>query len=54
MPGWWVNARLLRRDHISLRMLRLYNRVAGPLLWMERKAGVPLGLSLVAEAVVPE
>ncbi len=54
VPGWWVNAKLLGRDHISLRMLRLYNRVAGPLLWAERRVGVPLGLSLVAEAAVPE
>ncbi|MBR58705.1 MAG: glycosyl transferase family 2 [Myxococcales bacterium] len=51
VPGWWVNARLLKRDHLSAGMLRIYERISPPLLALERRISPPTGLSLIADSV---
>ncbi len=51
VPGWWVNARVLKRDHLSAGMLRIYERISPPLLALERRFSPPIGLSLIADTV---
>ncbi len=54
VPGWWLNAKVLKRDHLSAGMLRIFDRISPPILWAERHAPLPYGLSLIAEAQRPE
>jgi len=51
IPGWWVNAKLLKRDHLSRGLLGVYERISPPILWMEKKVGLPYGISLIAVGV---
>lgn len=48
VPGWWVNSRILKRDHLSRGLLGVYERISPPILWMEKKVGLPYGISLIS------
>jgi len=50
MPGWWLNARILKRDRLPSFQLAAYNVVSRIVLPMERWIGPPTGLSLIAVA----
>jgi glycosyltransferase involved in cell wall biosynthesis/SAM-dependent methyltransferase len=54
VPGWWVNAKVLKRDYLGRGMLRVYDRISPPFHWLERKLKLPMGLSLIAEAQKPQ
>jgi glycosyltransferase involved in cell wall biosynthesis len=50
MPGWWLNARVLKRDRLPSFQLAVYNAISRPLLPLEAAIGPPVGLSLIAVA----
>ena len=54
VPGWWINAKVLKRDYLGRGMLQVYDRISPPFHWLERKLKLPLGLSLIAEAQKPQ
>ncbi|HYR95149.1 MAG TPA: methyltransferase domain-containing protein, partial [Candidatus Binatus sp.] len=47
VPGWYLNARLLRRRTVPGLQARLNDRLV-PLLRLERRLGPPLGMSILA------
>ena len=47
VPGWWLNARVLRRRSVPGVQARLNDRLV-PLLRLERRLGLPVGMSLLA------
>jgi len=49
VPGWWFNAKIMRKDTLGRSMLRLYNMISPPCLWLERKINPPMGLSFIAD-----
>jgi glycosyltransferase involved in cell wall biosynthesis len=50
MPGWWLNARVLRRDRLPSFQMAAYNVLSRVILPIESWIGPPVGLSLVAVA----
>ncbi len=52
VPGWWLNGRVLRRQGVPGVQARLANRLV-PLFRLERRLGLPFGLSVVAIARRP-
>jgi hypothetical protein len=50
MPGWWLNARVLRRDRLPSFQMAAYNVLSRVILPIENWIGPPVGLSLVAVA----
>ena len=50
IPGWWFNARILRRDRLPAFQLAVYNVLSRVVLPIENWIGPPVGLSLVAIA----
>jgi glycosyltransferase involved in cell wall biosynthesis len=52
VPGWWLNARVLRRRSVPGLQARLNDRLV-PLLRLERRLRPPIGMSLLAVGRVP-
>src|SRR6184192_880504 len=52
VPGWWLNARVLRRRSVPGLQARLNDRLV-PLLRLERRLKPPIGMSLLAVGRVP-
>jgi len=52
VPGWWLNARILKRTTVPGIQARINDRLV-PLLRLERRFGPPLGISLIAVGRVP-
>ena len=50
MPGWWLNARVLKRDRLPSFQMAAYNVLSRVVLPIESWIGPPVGLSLVAVA----
>ena len=50
LPGWWLNARVLKRDRLPAFQLAAYNVVSRAILPLESVIGPPVGLSLIAVA----
>jgi hypothetical protein len=50
MPGWWLNARVLKRDRLPAFQMAAYNLLSRVALPIESWIGPPIGLSLVAVA----
>ena len=50
MPGWWFNARILRRDRLPAFQMTAYNTMSRVILPIESWIGPPVGLSLIAIA----
>lgn len=50
MPGWWFNARILKRDRLPAFQLAAYNVLSRAILPIEGLIGPPVGLSLIAIA----
>jgi SAM-dependent methyltransferase len=50
IPGWWLNARVLKRDRLPAFQMAAYNLVSRLALPIESWIGPPVGLSLVAVA----
>jgi SAM-dependent methyltransferase len=48
LPGWWLNAKILRRDRLSAVQIGVYRLISRFWLPLERLVPPPLGLSLVA------
>jgi glycosyltransferase involved in cell wall biosynthesis len=53
VPGWWLNARVLKRTTVPGIQARINDRLV-PLRRLERRFGPPLGISLIAVGRVPE
>ena len=53
VPGWWFNAKVMRKDTLGRSMLRIYNLISPPCLWLERQINPPFGLSFIAECTHP-
>ena len=47
IPGWFLTSRLLRRDLLPIRQVKLYDRLT-PILRLEDRVRLPIGMSLVA------
>jgi glycosyltransferase involved in cell wall biosynthesis len=50
IPGWWFNARILRRDRLPAFQMAAYNFMSRFALPVESVLGPPVGLSLIAVA----
>ena len=50
IPGWWLNARVLKRDRLPAFQMAVYNVLSRVVLPIESWIGPPVGLSLVAVA----
>ncbi len=50
LPGWWLNGKLLRRRRLPALQLALYQLASRLWLPLERRLGVPIGLSWIAVA----
>jgi glycosyltransferase involved in cell wall biosynthesis len=50
IPGWWLNARVLKRDRLPAFQMAAYNVLSRVALPIESWIGPPIGLSLVAVA----
>ena len=50
IPGWWLNARVLKRDRLPAFQMAAYNLLSRIALPIESWIGPPVGLSLVAIA----
>jgi len=57
IPGWWLNSRVLKRQLLPRRMLRLFNTLAPLFIWTERSlqhlGPLPFGQSLLCIARKP-
>jgi len=54
IPGWWLNARVLKRDRLPAFQMAAYNLLSRVVLPIESWIGPPVGLSLVAVATPEE
>ena len=50
LPGWWLNARVLKRERLPAFQLAAYNLLSRAILPLESAIGPPVGLSLIAVA----
>ena len=50
-PGWWLNARVLKRSEPPEGQIRLYDRLVPAFRLLDRLTGPPFGASLIAAAV---
>lgn len=46
IAGWLLNGRILKRRELPVSQMKLYDRLAPALFWLESLAGPPAGLSL--------
>jgi hypothetical protein len=52
IPGWYLNGRVLRRESVPGLQARLADRLV-PLYRLERRLGIPFGLSIITFARRP-